>query len=107
MSTNFTGNANAPIPEAAFVQPLIVGDKWGRISSATTTQLKTGPGFMAGIIVASTTSGTILVYDDVASTQIAINTMTPNLGWNPLPLPFLSGLRITTANTIDCTVVFI
>lgn len=105
MSTDFSSQAT-PIPQALSFQPVIVGDKWVRISSATTTQVKTGQGAMAGFILASGSAPTLVVYDDTASTTIALNTYTPVLGWNPLPLPFSKGLRIVSGGTIDGTVIF-
>jgi hypothetical protein len=106
MSTDFSSQGT-PIPQAQFNQPVLVGDKWARISSATTTQVKTGQGYMAGITVASGSSPTLVIYDDTASTLIGINTITPNIGWNPMPFPFSKGLRITTGGTIDCTVIYL
>ena len=103
---DFSSQLTNPPPTSAFEQGVFVGENWARISSATTTQVKSGSGQLIGVIVASSTSGTLLVYDDTASTTIAINTMTPALGWNPLPVPFKKGLRITSGGTIDCTVIY-
>ena len=107
MSTDFSAQFSADgVHTTPFAQMVNVANKWVRISSATTTQVKTGRGFLAGIILASGSSPTVVIYDDTASTLVALNTMTPVVGWNPIPLPFTSGLRIVTGGTIDCTVVF-
>ena len=65
---------------------------------------KTGPGFVHGVYVASTTGGTIKLWDALtATTPVLVNTFTPAVGWHELPFVFSTGLYVTIANTIDCT----
>lgn len=66
----------------------------------------TGPGYLHGIFVASTTSGTIKVWDNTAgSGTVLVNTFTPTApGWYELPFAFSTGCYVTLANTIDITV---
>lgn len=66
---------------------------------------KTGPGFLHGIFVATTTSGTIKLWDNTsAAGTVLVNTFTPTApGWYELPFAFTTGLYVTIANTIDCT----
>lgn len=70
--------------------------------------VKTGAGQLLGIFVASTSSGTIKVWDNTsAATTILVNTFTPTApGFYSIPANFTTGLYITLANTIDCTIFY-
>ena len=85
------------------------GYNYTRISTATDTVIKSGVGFMGGIFVASSTSGTIKVWDNTsAATTVLINTTAVNGGaYYPLPFQFRTGMTVTTTGTIDCTVAWI
>lgn len=71
--------------------------------------VKEGAGRLVGIFVASTTSGTIKVWDNITATApVIVNTFTPAAAtYYPFPdATFTRGLFITLANTIDCTIFF-
>ena len=74
-----------------------------------TAWVKEGAGKLCGIFVASTTSGTIKVWDQTsAAAPVLVNTFTPAAAtYYPFPdVAFTRGLFITIANTIDCTVYY-
>ena len=67
--------------------------------------VKTGEGDIIGIWVASTSAGTVKLWDNTsAATTILVNTSTLQTGWNPMPFHFNTGLYCTIANTIDLTI---
>ena len=69
--------------------------------------VRTGPGRLLGIFVASASATpTIKVWDNTsAATTILVNTFTPVAGgWYSMPFTFLTGLYITISGTVDCTV---
>lgn len=75
--------------------------------NGTSSQLvKTGGGELIGIFVASSSSGTIKLWDALtAVAPILINTFSANAGaWYPLPFRFKTGLFITVGGTIDYTI---
>lgn len=62
-------------------------------------------GRLIGFYVASTTGGTIVLYDNATAgsgTQLS-GTITPAVGWHSLPVGFTNGCYATIANTIDVT----
>ena len=62
-------------------------------------------GRLAGFYVASTTSGTITLYDNpsaASGTQIS-GTITPSTGWNAYPVDGLTGIYATIGGTLDVT----
>ena len=68
--------------------------------------IKTGPGFLAGIFVASASAvPTIELWDNTsAASTVLVNTFTPTAGtWYPLPFAFETGLYLTISGTVDCT----
>lgn len=82
---------------------VIGGTSYKNLSSSDV--IKSGPGYLTGFFVASTTSGTIKFWDNTAgSGDVLINTFTPSAGWNPCPMPFKKGLYATIANTMDVTI---
>ncbi len=75
-----------------------------RVSSAATTVVKTGGGLLLGFYVASTTSGTIVLYDGLTASGTQISgTITPAVGFHRFPCSFGTGLTAVTVNTIDVT----
>jgi hypothetical protein len=70
--------------------------------------LKTGEGSVIGIFVASSSSGTIKLWDSTAASgAVVVNTFSAVAAtWYPLPFYFYNGLYITIAGTIDCSVSF-
>lgn len=70
--------------------------------SATTGKLRDGN--LTGILVASSTSGTIKVED---AHGIIVNTMSVSAGqFYPMPCDFRGGLTITVGGTLDATVFY-
>jgi len=105
MSTDFTAQSRGPVPVAPYAQPVVVGDKYLNMSATGT--VKTGEGWMAGLFVNSSTSGTLKLYDMTAASGLVIcNTFTPALGWNPIPIHFSNGLHMVLTGTMDWTVVY-
>jgi WD40 repeat protein len=83
--------------------------EYQRISTATDTVIKIGGGQLGGVFVASSSSGTIKVWDNTSgSGAVLVNTFTAVPGtYHPLPFRFRNGLTITTTGTIDCTVAYL
>lgn len=77
-------------------------------NKTATASIKNGPGTLAGFYVNSTSTGTIILYDDAATgTSLPISgTITPAIGWHPYPVSFRSGLYAVIANTLNVTLVF-
>jgi hypothetical protein len=79
------------------------------VNITATRVLKTIPGSLLGIFVASASSTpTIAIFDNsAASGAVLVNTFTPIGGtWYPLPFYFNTGLTVSTGGTLDCTVSF-
>lgn len=79
------------------------------VSSATSTELKEGAGEMIGFYVNSTSSGTIVFYDDndgTCSSGAVSGTITPAVGWHAYPVPFSTAICALTASTINVTFVW-
>ena len=59
---------------------------------------------LAGFYVSSTSSGTLVLYDNTAAsgTQLA-GTITPAVGWNAFPVDLQNGLYATVGGTINVT----
>jgi hypothetical protein len=82
-----------------------------RITTATTTQVKAGPGVLKRIVVNTPVSaGTIGLIDGQSGTTVTIGTITSTADLKPYfidyDVKFSSGLRIVTAQTQDITVVY-
>lgn len=80
---------------------------YANISSTTT--IKSAPGHVLGIFVASASaSPTIKVWDSItAATTILVNTFTPVAGtFYPIPAFFGTGLTVSIGGTVDCTVFY-
>jgi hypothetical protein len=74
---------------------------------SASTQVKSGPGALLGIYVASASNTpTIKVWDSLtAVAPILVNTFTPSAGtWYNMPFAFATGLYVTIGGTVDCTV---
>lgn len=76
------------------------------LNGSTSQLVRTGAGDVVGIFVASSSSGTIKLWDNTsAATTVLVNTFSAVAGqWYPLPFPFSTGLFITVAGTIDYTI---
>ena len=74
---------------------------------SASTLIRTGPGKLLGIFVASASSTpTIKVWDNTsAATTVLVNTFTPSAGvFYPMPAKFQTGCYVTIGGTVDCTV---
>jgi len=71
------------------------------ITSATTTQVFTGTGVIAGFFVSSGTTPSVTIYDNTASsgTPILAAFAAPANGFYPFPGSFGTGLRVVTGGT--------
>lgn len=81
-----------------------------KFSNITASALiQTGPTKLGGIFCASTTSGTVKVWDSTAASgTVCVNTFALVAGtYYPLPADMKNGLYITIANTADITVFYI
>lgn len=81
------------------------------ISSATTTQVKTGAGILHKIVVnAPVASSTIGIIDNTTGTTVNIGEITNTTDVKPYELiydcRFATGLRIVTSGADDITVVY-
>jgi hypothetical protein len=82
------------------------------ITTATTTQVKTGAGFLHAIIInkAAAAAGTIKIIDNTSGTTANIATIFHDTGLAPKVLeygiPFATGLRIVTSGADDITVIY-
>lgn len=76
------------------------------VNLSADTLVKTGDGELLGIFVASSSSGTVKIWDNTsAATTVLVNTFTAIAGtWYPLPFHFINGLYIDITGTIDLTV---
>lgn len=82
-----------------------------RITTATTTQVKTGPGRLVRIVINTPVStGTIGILDNTSGTTVTIGTITSTTDLKPFyidfDVKFSLGLRIVTTQTQDITVVY-
>lgn len=85
-----------------------VGQYSGPITSSKV--LKGGEGQLLGVLVSSTSSGTIKLWDNAtaASGTVIIDTFTPaGTGYFPLPFTFTNGCYVTIGGTISCSFSFI
>lgn len=96
MAKNFDGRHSQPTAA--------LGGEYTNLSADTL--VKTGEGHIVGIFVASSSSGTIRVWDNTsAATTVLVNTFSAVAGtWYPLPFRFKTGCYVDVGGTIDCTV---
>lgn len=78
------------------------------ISTATTTQVKTGAGMLHSIIIGETAAGAISIIDNTAGTTVNIGQLKSSIaeGTYIFNCKFESGLRIVTAAASKITVVY-
>lgn len=76
------------------------------ISSATTTQVKTGAGFLHAITVNTTAAGAISIIDNTSGSTVNIASLKSSVaeGTYVYNVSFSTGLRIITAAASDITV---
>lgn len=63
------------------------------------------PVSLLGFYVASTTAGTIVLRETDGSGAQTTGTITPAVGWHPLPLECPNGVHATIGGTLDVTFV--
>ena len=75
---------------------------------SASAQVRAGPGALLGVFVASSSSGTIKLWDSLtAANAIIINTTSVTGGtFYPIPVVFGTGLYCTIAGTADITVLW-
>jgi hypothetical protein len=76
------------------------------IATATTTQVKTGPGFLKSITVNTTAAGAISIIDNTSGSTVNIGQLKASVaeGTYEYNVSFATGLRIVTAAASDITV---
>ena len=75
---------------------------FGRVTA--TGQVCATPGRLVGFYVNSTTSGTIVLYDNTSAAAPQITgTITPAIGWHGLTGDFMTALWAVIGGTIDVT----
>ena len=82
--------------------------KYLRISSATTTQVATGPCSLIAIIVNTTAAGTIGIIDNTSGTTVDVGQLAASVanGRYEYGIRLAAGLRIITGAASDITVVY-
>jgi hypothetical protein len=95
-----------PVTSSPYAVPAIGGTDY--LNGSTSQAVKTGEGYLIGVFVASSSSGTIKLWDNTAgSGAILVNTFSALAGqWYPIPVRFKTGLFITVGGTIDYTLSF-
>jgi len=80
------------------------------ISTATTTQVKSGSGILHKIVINTPLAGTIKLIDNTAGSTVNIGTITMTADVKPYALEyncrFSTGLRIITSVASDVTVIY-
>ncbi len=78
------------------------------ISSATTTQVKTGAGVLHSIVVGETAAGAISIIDNTTGSTVNIGQLKASIveGTYEFDVAFSAGLRIITAGASKITVVY-
>ena len=95
---------NSPNVASSLPSPVMGGMSYANASASAL--IKSGEGTVVGIFVASSSSGTIKLWDNTSgATTILVNTFSATAAtWYPLPFRFTTGLYMTLGGTIDCTV---
>lgn len=84
-------------------------NNYNYISSATTTQVKTGPGQLHAIVVGETAAGAISIIDGTSGTTANIGTLKASIVEGTYRFEnckFSAGLRIVTAGASKITVIY-
>jgi hypothetical protein len=84
---------------------------YARISTATTTQVKSGSGILHKIVIGTPIStGSVLVIDNTSGSTPVVSTIVSTADVKPYVIEFnarfSTGLRITTTQAQDITVVY-
>lgn len=93
-------------PVGAAQTPVTGGTKV--LNGSTSQVVKSEPGTIVGIFVASSTSCTIKLWNNTAASgSVLVNTFSASAAtWYPLPFVFNTGLYLTVGGTCDYTVSF-
>lgn len=78
------------------------------ISTATTTQVKTGPGILHAIVLGETSAGAITIIDNTSGSTANIGVLKASIveGTYAFNCNFSAGLRIITAGASKLTVIW-
>jgi hypothetical protein len=78
------------------------------ISTATTTQVKTGAGYLKAIVVGETAAGQISIIDNTAGSTVNLGALKASIteGTYEFNCHFAVGLRIITAGASKITVIY-
>lgn len=81
-------------------------NRYAYISTATTTQVKTGPGWLKSITVGETAAGAISIIDNTTGSTVNLGTLKASIaeGTYEFNVRFETGLRIITAAASKITV---
>lgn len=87
----------------------IVNEALDFVNLSASAQVKSGPGIIAGIFCASSSSGTCKVWaQTTAAVPVLVNTFSLTAGtWYPIPARFSAGLYVTIGGTADITVFYV
>lgn len=71
--------------------------------------IKSTSGALLGFYVNSTSTGTLILYDDAATgtTTPISGTITPAIGWHSYPATFVNGLNAVIGSTLNVTLVWV
>lgn len=78
------------------------------ISTATTTQVKTGAGVLHAIVIGETAAGAISIIDNTTGTTVNLGLLKASIaeGTYTFDVAFSAGLRIITAGASKITVIY-
>lgn len=78
------------------------------ISTATTTQVKTGAGVLKAIVVGETAAGAISIIDNTSGTTVNLGVLKASIaeGTYEFNCQFATGLRIITAGASKISVIY-
>lgn len=87
---------------------LINGNDYAYISTATTTQVYTGPCVLVAITVNTTAAGAISIIDNTSGSTVNVGILKASVaeGTYYYNLAFKNGIRIITAGASDITVAY-
>jgi len=115
MSNINSGNTTSVTIEARFSTIRRFGKEnsspvYAHTTTATTTILKYGMGYLHNIVANNPTNNSITIYDNTAGSGAVIAVINPGSSATPFTLdyhvPFQTGLTIVTAGTPDLTIVY-
>lgn len=84
-------------------------NNYNYISTATTTQVKTGPGKLHAIVIGETAAGAISIIDGTTGTTANIGVLKASIAEGTYKFEncnFSAGLRIVTAGASKITVIY-